>query len=146
VAFEAALEAHASGEDPFETARTRLLYGARLRRTGQRVAARGQLSAALDAFETMDLTHWSTVAAEELAATGATARRRTAPGDAPLTSQETRVALLAASGMSNKEIGASLFLSPKTIERHLSNVFRKRGFRSRTELAAAFARSPDTDG
>jgi DNA-binding NarL/FixJ family response regulator len=44
--------------------------------------------------------------------------------------------------MSNREIGASLFLSPKTVERHLSNVFRKHGFRSRTEVAAAFARSP----
>ena len=145
-AFEAALEAHADGKDPFETARTRLLYGSRLRRAGQRVSARGQLVAARDAFDTMDLTHWSTVAAEELGATGATARRRPGPGDAPLTSQETRVALLAAQGMSNREIGASLFLSPKTIERHLSNVFRKRGFRSRTELAAVFARSTDPDG
>ena len=45
--------------------------------------------------------------------------------------------------MSNKEIGAALFLSPKTVERHLGNVFRKRGFRSRTELAAAFAQSRD---
>ena len=56
------------------------------------------------------------------------------------------MALLAAQGMSNREIGASLFLSPKTVERHLSNVFRKRGFRSRTELAASFARSPDSVG
>ena len=63
-----------------------------------------------------------------------------------MTSQETRVALLAAQGMSNREIGAALFLSPKTVERHLSNVFRKRGFRSRTELAASFARSPDSVG
>jgi DNA-binding CsgD family transcriptional regulator len=90
----------------------------------------------------MDLTHWSTVAAAELAATGATARRRPVAGDVPLTSQETRVALLAARGLSNREIGASLFLSPKTVERHLSSVFRKRGLRSRTELAASFARSP----
>ena len=89
----------------------------------------------------MDLTHWAAVADQELAATGATARRRSAAGDVPLTSQETRVALLAAQGLSNREIGASLFLSPKTVERHLSSVFRKRGFRSRTELAAALARS-----
>ena len=85
----------------------------------------------------MDLDHWSDLAARELAATGATARRRRTPGEEPLTSQETRVALLAAQGLSNREIGASLFLSPKTIERHLSSVYRKRGFRSRTELAAA---------
>jgi DNA-binding NarL/FixJ family response regulator len=92
----------------------------------------------------MDLTHWATVATDELAATGATARRRSTSGDEALTSQETRVALLAAQGLANKEIGASLFLSPKTVERHLSQVFRKRGFRSRTELAAAFARQPTT--
>ena len=134
----AALTAHAEGGDPFETARTRLLYGGRLRRTGHRVAAREHLAAARrvrrdgpDAL--VDL------AERELAATGATARRAT-PGEEPLTSQETRVAILAAQGMSNKEIGAALFLSPKTVERHLGNVFRKRGVRSRTELAAALAR------
>jgi DNA-binding NarL/FixJ family response regulator len=74
--------------------------------------------------------------------TYAPARRGPVAGDLPLTSQQTRVALLAARGLSNREIGASLFLSPKTVERHLSSVFRKRGFRSRTELAASFARSP----
>jgi DNA-binding CsgD family transcriptional regulator len=142
-AFEAAMDAHAEAEDPFEEARTRLLYGSRLRRTGQRVAAREHLARARDAFESMDLTHWSVTARDELAATGATARRRSDPSDLPLTSQETRVALLAAQGMSNREIGASLFLSPKTIERHLTNVFRKRGFRSRTELAAAYAQTPN---
>lgn len=135
-AFEAAIEAHRRAWDPFETARTRLLYGGRLRRAGQRVAARGHLSAPRDAFHSMDLTHWSRVAADELAATGAMARRRPLTADEPLTSQETRVALLVAQGMSNREIGASLFLSPKTVERHLSNVFRKHGFRSRAELAA----------
>ncbi|MGZ5405219.1 MAG: helix-turn-helix domain-containing protein, partial [Nocardioides sp.] len=56
-----------------------------------------------------------------------------------LTAREVRVALLAARGAANKEIAAALFLSPKTVERHLSSVYRKRGFRSRTELAAAFA-------
>jgi DNA-binding CsgD family transcriptional regulator len=137
----AALTAHAESRDPFETARTRLLYGGRLRRAGHRVAAREHLMAAHDAFAGMDLTHWAAVADSELAATGATARRQAATGDEPLTSQETRVALLAAQGMSNKEIGAALFLSPRTVERHLGNVFRKRGFRSRTELAAAYARS-----
>ena len=84
----------------------------------------------------MDLTHWAEQAADELAATGATARRARPPADEPLTSQETRVALLAAQGLSNREIGAALFLSPKTIERHLSSVFRKRGFKSRKRLPA----------
>jgi DNA-binding NarL/FixJ family response regulator len=56
-----------------------------------------------------------------------------------LTSQETRVALLVARGLSNREVAGALFLSPKTIEHHLAGVFRRRGFRSRTELASAFA-------
>lgn len=140
-AFDAALDSHAAADDPFEEARTRLAYGGRLRRGGHRVAARTQLGAAGRAFDSMDLDHWSAVAARELAATGATARRRAVAGEAPLTSQETRVALLAARGLSNREIGASLFLSPKTVERHLTSVYRKRGFRSRTELAASMARS-----
>jgi len=143
-AFAAAVAAHQAGIDPFELARTQLLYGGRLRRAGQRVAARELLTSARDAFVAMDLTHWSSVAADELAASGAT-RRTSTPTDAALTSQETRVALLAAQGLSNKEIGAALFLSPKTIERHLSSVFRKRGFRSRTELAASFARTRPDD-
>ncbi len=142
---EAALTAHVEGGDPFETARTRLLYGGRLRRTGHRVAARTHLTAACSAFTEMDLTHWVAVAERELAATGATARRQPATGNEPLTSQETRVAILTAQGLSNKEIGAALFLSPKTIERHLGNVFRKRGVRSRTELAVAYARAPEQE-
>ena len=57
----------------------------------------------------------------------------------PLTSQETRAVLLVARGLPNREIAAALFLSPRTVEHHLASVFRKRGFRSRTEVAAAFA-------
>jgi hypothetical protein len=75
-AFEAALAAHAQAPDAFEAVRTRLLYGARLRRVGRRVAARAQLRAALDAFAAMDLTAWARRAADELAVTGATARPR----------------------------------------------------------------------
>jgi len=142
---EAALTSHVEGGDPFEAARTRLLYGGRLRRTGRRLAARTYLTAARSAFTAMDLTHWVAIAERELAATGATARRHPTAGDEPLTSQETRVAILTAQGLSNKEIGAALFLSPKTIERHLSNVFRKRGVRSRTELAVAYTRAPEPD-
>ena len=138
-AFEAALAAHAQAPDAFEAARTRLLYGASLRRAGRRVAAREQLRVALDAFAAMDLTAWVQRAADELGATGATARPRRPLASEPLTSQETRVALLVARGLSNREVAAALFLSPKTIEHHLGSVFRKRGFRSRTELASAFA-------
>jgi DNA-binding NarL/FixJ family response regulator len=138
-AFETALAAHAQATDPFEAARTRLLYGARLRRGGRRIAAREQLRDALEAFTAMDLTASAQRAADELAATGATARPRRPLTSEPLTSQETRVALLVAQGMSNREVAAALFLSPKTIENHLTSIFRKRGYRSRTELASAFA-------
>jgi DNA-binding CsgD family transcriptional regulator len=141
-AFEQALQAHEDTADPFESARTRLLLGSRLRRDGQRVAAREQLRIAHDAFTRMELTHWAAQAAAELAATGATARPRGTGTEQPLTSQETRVALLVAEGKSNREVAAALFLSPKTIERHLGNVFRKRGFKSRTELASSYARMP----
>ena len=142
--FEAALAAHAQAADAFEAARTRLLFGSRLRREGARVAARAQLSSAGAAFEAMELTHWYRRAADELAATGATARPRRPLATEPLTSQETRVALLVAQGCSNKEVAAALFLSPKTVEHHLGSVFRKRGFRSRTEVAVAFAAGPAT--
>jgi DNA-binding CsgD family transcriptional regulator len=138
-AFELALEMHALTGDPFEGARTRLLHGSRLRRSGARVASRTQLAAAAEAFASMELTSWYVRATDELAATGATARPRRQLATEPLTSQETRVALLVAQGCSNKEVAAALFLSPKTVEHHLGSVFRKRGFRSRTELAAAFA-------
>jgi len=94
--FEESLAAHAQWPDPFEVARTRLLYGARLRRAGQRVAARQQLRAARDAFAATDLTLWARRAADELAATGESARPRQWFAEEPLTSQETRVALLAA--------------------------------------------------
>jgi DNA-binding NarL/FixJ family response regulator len=83
-------------------------------------------------------------AADELAATGAKPRTRRPQLTEPLTSQETRVALHAAKGMSNKEIAAALFLSPKTVEHRLSSVYRKRGFRSRAELAGSFR--PREDG
>lgn len=67
------------------------------------------------------------------------AQRRGPQRDAALTSQETRVALFVARGMTNREITAALFLSPKTVEHHVTSVLRKRGLRSRVELAAAFA-------
>ena len=141
-AFEGALDAHTRGPDTFEQARTRLLYGVTLRRDGQRVRAREQLRAAHLAFDAAGLTLWAQRALDELNATGATARPRRPHALEPLTSQETRVALLVAEGRSNREVAAALFLSPKTVEHHLSSVYRKRGFRSRTELARHYATTP----
>jgi DNA-binding CsgD family transcriptional regulator len=118
-AFDEALAANAEAPNRFETARTRLMYGARLRRSGRRIDARDQLRQARDAFAGMDLTHWATRAEEELQATGERARQRHPLPEVPLTSQETRVAMLVAQGLSNREVAAALFLSPKTIEHHL---------------------------
>ncbi len=136
-AFEAAHRAHAAGVDAFSAARTRLAHGQRLRRSGERLAAREQLRAAADAFRSMGLDLWVGRADDELAATGSTARRGPDRG-AALTSQETRVALFVARGMTNREIAAALFLSPRTVEHHVTSVLRKQGLRSRVELAAAF--------
>jgi DNA-binding NarL/FixJ family response regulator len=135
-AHDAALAAYAAVPDVFEVARTRLLLGAWLRRRGDRVAARAELALAEEAFARMELTAWVARARAERAATGERARPRGEVAvDEPLTSQETRVALLVAQGLSNKEVAAQLFLSPRTVETHLSSVFRKRGFRNRTDLA-----------
>ena len=145
--FVDAISAGTGSRDLFELARTRLMLGSLLRRDGRRVEAREHLQAAHRSFADMELAHWAGQAAAELRATGATARSRVAglEGDEPLTSQETRVALLVAEGRSNRDVAAALFLSPKTVERHLGNVFRKRGFRSRAELVRTYARLPGRD-
>jgi DNA-binding CsgD family transcriptional regulator/tetratricopeptide (TPR) repeat protein len=142
-AFEESLTFHALAPDRFEAARTRLLYGARLRRSGRRTAAREQLRVAADQFAAMDLVLWAQRADTELQATGRSARPRRPLPEEPLTSQETRVARSAAQGLSNREIAATLFLSPKTVEHHLSSVYRKRGLRSRVQLANVFRAESD---
>lgn len=142
-AFEEALALHAGSPDRFEASHTRLLYGARLRRAGRRTQAREQIAVAATEFAEMDLLHWVQRADAELRATGRTARPRRQLAEEPLTSQETRVAMSAAEGLSNREIAAALFLSPKTVEHHLSSVYRKRGLHSRVQLARAFRAGPD---
>jgi DNA-binding CsgD family transcriptional regulator/tetratricopeptide (TPR) repeat protein len=133
--FEQAIAVQQELGDPFELGRTRLLYGMRLRRAGERVAAREQLRAALADFAVSDHKAWEERVLAELAASGERARRRDQPADTALSSQETRVALLVAQGLTNREVATTLFLSPKTVEHHLSSVLRKRGLRTRTELA-----------
>jgi DNA-binding CsgD family transcriptional regulator len=138
-AFDQAVTVQTALGDRFETGHTRLLWGMRLRRSGQRVAAREQLRAAVEDFAAVHHAAWQDRATAELAATGERLRSRAAAADAALTSQETRVALLVAQGRTNREVAAALFLSPKTVEHHLGAVLRKRGLRSRTELARDFA-------
>jgi DNA-binding CsgD family transcriptional regulator len=138
--FRAALELHQQTQDLFESARTHLAYGARLRRAGRRVRAREALRAAIDAFDTLDAAPWSNLARAEFDATGETARKRDASTLSQLTPQELQIALLLAEGRTTREAAASVFLSPKTVEYHLRNIYRKLEVRSRPELADAIRR------
>jgi len=132
--FAAALEAHDRTADVFQRARTQLLLGARRRRAGQRRLAREPLRAALATFEHLGAHPWSHAAEAELRATGETARRREPSTIDELTPQELRVVLLLAGGRTTREAAATLFLSPKTVEYHQRNAYRKLGVSSRDEL------------
>ncbi|MFG2486201.1 LuxR C-terminal-related transcriptional regulator [Streptomyces virginiae] len=138
--FVAALALHEGGSE-YERARTALLYGEWLRRLRRHIDAREQLRAALDGFERLGARPWADRARTELGAaggeTGLTARE-----DGPisvLSPQEREVVRLAAAGASNREIGAQLFLSPRTVGHHLYRAFPKLGVSSRTELADLLA-------
>jgi DNA-binding CsgD family transcriptional regulator len=136
VSFEEALAHHARSPRLLETALTQLLYGERLRRAGHRVHARDQLRAAHETFEAAGAAAWAERAREELRASGEHVRRDEGLRER-LTPQELQVAVAVADGATNKEAATRLFLSPKTIEFHLRNSYRKLGVRSRTELANA---------
>lgn len=132
--FDAALSHHAEVGMPFETARTRLALGERLRRARRKRDARRPLVAALEAFERLGARPWAQRARDELAAAGGPRPpREEHPADA-LTPRELQVAVTVARGATNREAGAALFLSPKTIENHLTSIYGKVGVRSRTEL------------
>jgi DNA-binding CsgD family transcriptional regulator len=121
--------------------RAQLTYGEWLRREGRRVDARAQLKAALSAFETMGAEGFADRARRELLATGERVRKRTDDTRDDLTPQEAQIARLAADRLTNPEIGAQLYLSPRTVEYHLHKVFQKLGIRSRRELASALSAS-----
>jgi DNA-binding CsgD family transcriptional regulator len=127
-----------------ELARSRLLYGEWLRRANRRVDAREQLRIAYDAFVSMGAEALAERARHELLATGAKARRRGVDARDELTAQEQQIARLARDGLSNPEIGARLFLSPRTVEWHLKKVFTKLGISSRMALHDVLpGRDPD---
>jgi DNA-binding CsgD family transcriptional regulator len=120
-----------------ELARAQLLYGEWLRRDGRRIDARRQLRAAREIFAATGMRAFTDRADGELAATGEAVRSRTPEARDDLTAQEQQIALLACDGHSNAEIGARLFLSPRTVEWHLRKVYAKVGITSRRDLARA---------
>jgi DNA-binding CsgD family transcriptional regulator len=136
--FQATLATEDGETWPFETARSRLAYGEWLHRRRQIVAARPVLRAAFEAFSSLRATPWVERARAELRAAGAPMDGRPAGADDDeLTPQQRQIAWLAADGLTNREIGARLFLSPRTIAFHLSNVFAKLQVTTRAQLARA---------
>jgi DNA-binding NarL/FixJ family response regulator len=103
------------------------------------VEARQVLREALNTFERLGAEPWAMRAHNELAATGEKSRKRDVTVTRQLTPQELQIALAVAQGATNREAAAQLFLSPKTVESHLSSAYRKLGARSRTELVRIFA-------
>jgi DNA-binding CsgD family transcriptional regulator len=132
--FRRALDLHAAVPLPFEEARTRLCYGERLRRARRSSEAQALLRGALETFENLGAEPWAERARRELASTGETLRRRPAWHATELTAKEWQVALAVAEGASNREVAASLFVSPRTVDTHLTRIYRKLGVRSRAQL------------
>jgi DNA-binding CsgD family transcriptional regulator len=137
--FIEALRFHEMTSDSFERARTHLCFGERLRRMRQRVKARRHLRAAFDIFDRLDATPWAERSRLELQATGETALRRKSPAVEALTPQEFQIAQLLAGGATTREAALKLFLSPKTVEYHLSHVYDKLAVRTRADLSRLMA-------
>ncbi|WP_327085386.1 helix-turn-helix transcriptional regulator [Nonomuraea sp. NBC_01738] len=132
--FAAAIELHGQ-ERPFERARTELLFGEWLRRARRRTDARPHLALAVEIFDRLGSAPWSARARAELDAAGwATSRTEELDPLTVLTPQERQITQLAAQGLSNRDIAARLFLSPRTVGQHLYKAFPKLGVTSRAEL------------
>ncbi|MDQ3761004.1 MAG: AAA family ATPase [Actinomycetota bacterium] len=132
--FEQALHWHTKDTAPFEHARTHLAYGARLRRNRNRAGARIQLHSALELFERLGAAPWAKRTRTKLVSSGGSAPAHGDIIELQLTPQELQVALAVQRGLTNATAASALFLSVKTVEYHLSNIYRKLGVRSRTQL------------
>ena len=142
--FLQALELHNQANRPWDQARTSLLYGEHLRRMRRRVDARGPLRAASREFDRLGARPWSTRAQGELRATGENVGPRDVGSSRQLTSQEFQIVGLVRDGSSNRSVAEQLFLSPRTVEYHLSKVYAKLGISSRSALAAVDLESVGT--
>jgi DNA-binding CsgD family transcriptional regulator/tetratricopeptide (TPR) repeat protein len=138
-AFDAALRTSGIDRWPFDQARVRLVYGERLRRLRAVGEAREQLTAAADIFHSLGARSWLRRANDEMRAAGMSRGRAVSSRFPALTPQEWEVAELAASGMTNKEIGERLFLSHRTVGSHLYQIFPKLGLTSRAGLRDALS-------
>ena len=133
--FEEALSHLALARRPLDAARVQLSYGEWLRRGQRRVDARRHLRHALETFEDLRVPALAERASRELRASGESARRRDPSTSVALTPTELRIAQLVSAGMSNKDVAAQCWISPRTVAFHLRNVFTKAGITSRGELA-----------
>jgi ATP/maltotriose-dependent transcriptional regulator MalT len=143
--FEEALRWHARSPMPFERARTELCYAERLRRVRRSTEARAHFRSALGTFEQLGAEPWAVRARRGIAGRRAAPQQRSRL-DASLTAHESQVAGLVQRGAKNKEVAAALFVTEKTVEYHLSNVYRKLGIRSRAELVWLLAQEPSIRG
>jgi DNA-binding CsgD family transcriptional regulator len=134
--YQAAIRLYDDVNRPMARARSELLYGEWLRRMRRRSESRAPLRGALRVFERIGAKSWAERARSELRATGESVAPAAEPGAAQLTPQELQVVRLAAAGMSNRDIGAQLFISPRTVGYHLYKAFPKLGVAGRQELAA----------
>ena len=140
--FEEALAVPGGDRFPFDLARVHLLYGERLRRARATKESRPHLAAALETFERLGARPWASRAVSELRATGQTQAGADQRDRDSLTPQERQIAMLAAAGLTNKEIGQRLFMSHRTVGAHLYQIFPKLGITSRAALRDALASQP----
>jgi DNA-binding CsgD family transcriptional regulator len=147
--FKAAITSAPASE--YAHARLHLAYGTRLRRQRRVSDSRRHLRAALEGFDVLRATPWYERAHQELRASGETSRHRAPETRDDLSPQELQIALLAAEGLTNREIGARLFVSHRTVGSHLYHIFPKLSITSRSELRGAMSRflsrpgEPDTE-
>ncbi|MER5456133.1 LuxR C-terminal-related transcriptional regulator [Micromonospora sp. NPDC002389] len=140
--FRAALRLHPADVATFERARTELLFGRELRRRRRPRDARAYLHRARQAFVLLGAQTWAEQATAELRAAGESVGVPQRPAERLLTGQQLRIARLVAEGATNREIAGRMFLSTRTVDHHLRNVFHRLGVRSRTELTRALDGTP----